>query len=397
MATRAGTGLSENGDAADAGREATRLALENAGIDRADFVLVFATMPHRPRFAALLDEVQRIAGTSVLCGCSGAGVIAGGIEVEGGPAVAVLAVRSDRLRATAVVEPAGEDQGRAAAEALGRAPNPPALFVTFTDPAAVRPESLLEGLQASAPGAPAVGAAASGTQGPGGTFQFCGRNVATRSIAALRIEGPLRRAVGVTQGCLPVGPPSRVTKAQENVVLELDGRPALEVLRSRLPAALAESLGRLGGHLFVGLPPDRSQTTIDDGEYLVRPLFAVDPARGALLLGEEVHEGQPLAFVLRDGGAARDDLKSMLGRLAGEAPPSDWSFGLYFNCAGRGTGLYGFPGVDSAFIAGQFPRLPVAGLFGNAEIAPLRGANRLFTFTGVLALVGENAAEAAPA
>jgi small ligand-binding sensory domain FIST len=391
MATRAGTGLSENPDAADAGREATRLALENAGVDRADFVLVFATMPHRPRFAALLAEVQRAAGTTVLSGCSGAGVIASGIEVEGGPGVAVLAVRSDRLRARALVEPAGDDQGREAAAALGRAPGQAPLFVTFTDPAAVRPESLLEGLASTAPGAPAVGAAASGTQGPGGTFQFCGRNVATRSISALRLEGPLRRAVGVTQGCLPVGPPARVTRAAENVVLELDGRPALDVLRSRLPAALSESLGRLGGHLFVGLPPDPAQSTIDDGEYLVRPLFAVDPARGALLLGEEVREGEPLLFVLRDGGAARDDLKAMLGRLASQAPPADWAFGLYFNCAGRGTGLYGFPGVDSAYIASQFPHLPVAGLFGNAEIAPLRGANRLFTFTGVLALVGEAA------
>src|SRR5262245_1222156 len=150
MATRAGTGLSENPDAADAGREATKLALENAGVDRADFVLVFATMPHRPRFAALLAEVQRAAGTTVLSGCSGAGVIASGLEVEGGPGVAVLAVRSDRLRARAMVEPAGEDQGREAAAAIGRESGKRPLFVTFTDPAAVRPESLLEGLASSA-------------------------------------------------------------------------------------------------------------------------------------------------------------------------------------------------------------------------------------------------------
>ena len=32
---------------------------------------------------------------------------------------------------------------------------------------------------------------------------------------------------------------------------------------------------------------------------------------------------------------------------------------------------------------------PIAGFFGNAEIAPLRGENRLFTHTGVLALIGD--------
>jgi small ligand-binding sensory domain FIST len=124
-------------------------------------------------------------------------------------------------------------------------------------------------------------------------------------------------------------------------------------------------------------------------EYLVRPLVAIDPERGALLLGEDVVEGQWICIVLRDAQAARDDLKLMLERLGdapGDPPPS---FGLYFNCAGRGSALYGFPGVDAAFIAQRFGPLPIVGVFGNAEIAPLGGRNLLFTHTGVLVLVGE--------
>ena len=54
MATRAGSGLSENPDAAQAAREAAGGALGAAGLDRADWAIVFATMPHRPHFADLL-------------------------------------------------------------------------------------------------------------------------------------------------------------------------------------------------------------------------------------------------------------------------------------------------------------------------------------------------------
>jgi small ligand-binding sensory domain FIST len=389
MSTRAGAGLSQQADAARAAAEAASMALEGVGSERADWGLVFATPAHRPHYAALLAAVQKTLGTASLAGCSGAGVMAAGEEIEDGPGIAVLAVRSDRLRAEAHLSPAGDDFGRSAAQDLGSRLPRQGLLVAFPDPFAIRPDLLLREMHAAGVVIPAVGTAAGGAPRQPATFQFFGRNVATRSLVALHVQGPLRTAVGITQGCQPLGPPCRVTRASDNTVLELDGRPALTVLRGRLPGELGESLERLGGWLFIGMPPDPSQETMAPREYLVRPLVAIDPERGALLLGEDVVEGQWIYIVLRDAQAARDDLKLMLERLGdapGEPPPS---FGLYFNCAGRGSALYGFPGVDAAFIAQRFGPLPIVGVFGNAEIAPLGGRNLLFTHTGVLVLVGE--------
>jgi small ligand-binding sensory domain FIST len=81
----------------------------------------------------------------------------------------------------------------------------------------------------------------------------------------------------------------------------------------------------------------------------------------------------------------------MLDRLAAGNSERDACFGFYFNCAARGSSLYGLAGIDTAYISRTFGDLPIIGFFGNAEIAPLRGANRLFTYTGVLALVTEDA------
>src|SRR6185295_8097694 len=143
----------------------------------------------------------------------------------------------------------------------------------------------------------------------------------------------------------------------------------LDVLRSRLPRPLADSLGKLGGHLFVGLPPDPLQEDILPGEYLVRNLVAIDAGRGALIVGATVRRDEPVHFVLRDGQAAREDLKEMLQRVDRDAG-SRQRFGFYFNCAARGSSLYGMPGIDTAYISSAFGDLPIIGFFGNAEIAP---------------------------
>src|SRR4029077_7378209 len=99
---------------AGGGREAAGAALERIGGERADWGLVFATPGHRPQYAPLLAEVQKTLGTACLAGCSGAGVIGAGEEIEGGHGVAILAVRSDVLHAETHLVPGGDDQGKQA-------------------------------------------------------------------------------------------------------------------------------------------------------------------------------------------------------------------------------------------------------------------------------------------
>jgi small ligand-binding sensory domain FIST len=391
MRTVAGVGLSEATDALEAARASARQALDRAGAERADWGLVFVTSPHRPHYAAMLAEIQKILRTESITGCSAWGVLTGTEEVEGRPAVAVLAVRSETIVATTLLAPLREDTPDEAARQIGRGlgASPFAgLLVLLPDPFAGRPDHLLEALARQAPGIEAIGAAASSDPSIDKTFQFYGRNVATRALAGLHLSGG-RHLVGITQGCQPLGEPCRVTRGEGNMILQLDGRPALDVLRARLPGALADSLDRLGSHLFVGLPPDPSQEAIAPGEYLVRSLIGADADRGALAIAATIREGLPILLVLRESQAAREDLKSMLRRLGAQAAGQGVRFGLYFNCAARGTSLYGLPGIDTAYISGTFGDLPILGFFGNAEIAPLRGVNHVFTYTGVLALVTE--------
>ena len=62
------------------------------------------------------------------------------------------------------------------------------------------------------------------------------------------------------------------------------------------------------------------------------------------------------------------------------------AFGVYFNCAGRGQGLYGTPNHDVTRIRERLGEWPLIGFFGNGEFAPVGGENFFHTYTGVLVL-----------
>ena len=52
---------------------------------------------------------------------------------------------------------------------------------------------------------------------------------------------------------------------------------------------LARDLNRLGGVIFAGLPIAGTDT----GDYLVRNLVGIDPARGLVAIGDLVENGKP--------------------------------------------------------------------------------------------------------
>jgi small ligand-binding sensory domain FIST len=195
--------------------------------------------------------------------------------------------------------------------------------------------------------------------------------------------------VAVAQGCRPLSEPLLVTRAHDNLILEIEGRPALDVLKQRAPTDVADSPGWLFGRLVVGLIPGTEGHAARPGEYVTRNLVAVDPDTGVLAISDVVEEGQSVLFALREARASRDGLERVVERCRAERARCDWRFGLYFNCLARGRALYGRDDVDAEILAAGFPGLPILGFGCAAEIAPLRGANQVFTYSGVLVLVGE--------
>ena len=91
-----------------------------------------------------------------------------------------------------------------------------------------------------------------GRLGAGATYQLCGDKVASNSIAGAYLSGEFDLLIDITQGCQPITAPMMITKAEGNLIYQIDGKPALEVFAGLLKGPLAEDLRRALMVLFVG-------------------------------------------------------------------------------------------------------------------------------------------------
>ncbi len=384
----AGVGLSIEQDTATAARQAAEMAMNRAGIERADAVLLFASVTHSASYPVLLDTVGRITGTSRMIGSSGLGILTNDGEIEEGPGIAVLVIASEGLSAVPYLGrdlkgrslDAGIEMGQALKEAL----DPSSLLIILPDTFHFEPEAFFQGMNQTLGHVPIVGGGSSenGTQHQ--TYQMCGRQSDSNAIAAMLLSGRFEHRVVFSQACQPVGDPMVVTKASGNVIYELGGKPAhdafCDLFQEPVDFHTAVSL------IFLGLPIDINQTRLERGHYLVRNILALNPDNGSITVAAPIVEGQVVSFTLRDPRRARQDMERTLKDLSkqlGGRPPA---FGIYFDCCGRGTSLYGKPGVDLSLFKKHFGDTPLIGFYTYAEIAPIQKINYLHNYTGVLVM-----------
>lgn len=390
---RAGVGQSSEVSTARAAAAAIEQAFAQAGTSHADAALVFFSAEHGARANELGETIRRLAGTDQIAGCSAAGVLTANGEVEGERGLAVMVLSSDQLECRPLLfKPLRERDGDIGAElAAVAAPTEASgsLLALFPDTYNGQPQRLLESLHDERGFTPVVGAGASENGAAQATYQLSSAGVTSNAVAGLYLNGSFQTHIEITQGCQPITDPMVITKAERNLIYEINERPALEVFAGLLKGPLAEDLRRALMVLFVGLPADRLINSVAPGKYLIRNIIGIDPDKGILGVAEEVTEGESMIFAMRDGQRAREDLNQMLQRQADNLGGRKPAFGFYFNCCARGSSLYGIPGIDSAYIKQALGDFPLIGMFGGYELAPLGRANHLFAYTGVLALITE--------
>ena len=108
-------------------------------------------------------------------------------------------------------------------------PITPPLTVLLADGYKSRPDAMLDGMARAGHSGPVVGAASSENGSHGKTYQFYEDRVTSNSVVGFSLSGAFETVIDITQGCQPVGEPMAVTKAHENLIFEIDHRPAFEV------------------------------------------------------------------------------------------------------------------------------------------------------------------------
>ncbi len=199
-------------------------------------------------------------------------------------------------------------------------------------------------------------------------------------LSGVLFDSTVSVATSLSQGCSPLGAAHLVTKCSDNVLIALDGRPALEVFKEDIGELLARDLRRVAGLVHAALPVVGS----DIADYTVRNLVAIDPDQGWLAIGDTVDPGDRVLFVRRDPASARKDLERMLDRLHDRTGETSRA-GLYYSCVARGPNIFGRIGDETAMVKRIFPSMPLVGFFGNGEIS----RDRVYGYTGVLSVFTE--------
>jgi small ligand-binding sensory domain FIST len=305
-------------------------------------------------------------------GSVGLGICASGVETFDAPGLAIMvsALPAESFR---VFAPIAEDFDRFTAETapwLER--HPGALGIIHGDPRQTAVAETLAALTARG-AAFLVGGLSSARTAP---LQIAGR-VVEGGLSGVLLAGEVEVATGLTQGCSPIGPAHQITEAADNVIMALDGRPALDVFREDIGELLSRDMRRVAGLIFAGLPVVGSDT----GDYLVRNLVALDIEHRWLAVAEQVAIGDRVLFCRRDAPSAIADLKRMLASLKQRAagPPKA---GLYYSCVGRGPALFGENSAELGLVREALGDFPLVGFFGNGEISN----DRLYGYTAVLTL-----------
>jgi small ligand-binding sensory domain FIST len=365
----------------------------------ADLGLVFISSAFMSEYTRLLPLLAEKLSVPVLIGCSAGGVIGRKQtgkteEIEAQPALSLTlahlpGVKIRPFHILAEELPDSDSSPNAWIDLVGVPPLPVPQFILLSSPFGSATNDLLQGLDFAYPGSVVVGGQASSGFMNGPVGLFCNDKLCREGTVGIALTGNIVLDTIVSQGCRPIGQPLQVTKAERNIILELDENVPLVVLRN-LISSLSEEDRTLAQHsLFVGLAMDEFRVNLHSGDFLIRNILGVDPKAGAIAISDRIRAGQRLQFHLREAEASSQDLEILLQEYQNEnentSQPSPVG-ALMFTCLGRGIGLYGQPNFDSQLFSRYLHDIPMGGCFCGGEIGPVSGRTFLHGYTSVFAI-----------
>ncbi len=330
---------------------------------------VYFTEPLLPHAGDIVDTLRELTGVRDWVGTVGIGVVATGTEYLDEPALALMVadlpaesyrVFSGKRRAP----PPGERTPAGAVAAH--------FGVVHGDPQTPDMSDLIADMAARVDSGYLVGGLSSAR---GQTVQVA-NDILGGGLSGVVLASDVAVATRHTQGCTPLRSRHLVTECEDNIIVSLDGRPALDVFKEDVGELLGRDLRRAAEMMHVGFPVRGSDT----GDYVVRNLLGIDLKNKFIAVGEIPETGSALLFCKRDAHTARDDLGRILADLKREVPAPRGA--LYYSCVGRGEHLFGRRGAELEQIRDAIGEVPLVGFFCNGEISH----DRLYGYTGVLTL-----------
>lgn len=283
-----GTGVSTLTDSWEAGAEAARAALDELSGQTAALVLVHTARIHDAQ--AVVAGVRSVTGSAEVAGATCDHAFVDGRIDHSGNTVMVAVITAGPYRIGVAWAPIAEDDdgfesamiATRAARDRAAAQLPHAAAIVYGDGHVHRHQRTLAGVHRVAGSrVPLIGGGASDSRRRRSSVLIHNDAVIDSGVLVVWIASPVPLTVAVRHGWTPIGLPCLVTHSEGTAILEIEGRPPLEVIKRFLPGV--DVTRHIRGEGGTGIDVDRTFALgliEPGGTQLVRVIYL--DARGVL-------------------------------------------------------------------------------------------------------------------
>jgi small ligand-binding sensory domain FIST len=215
---------------------------------------------------------------------------------------------------------------------------------------------------------------------------WAGNELGRHFLGGAAISGSIKMDTVIMHGTRPMSGYHLITKAEKNIVFELDGKPALDVIDDLLGGSVAwEAFPLL---ITLGVNNGDKFSDYDEENYASRLCLAIDRDRKALIMFEtDLTEGSEVQLMQRNINF--NYIPAQVNKLLAKVGDRKPLLGLYIDCLGRVCGYSGLPEEESLEVIKALGDLPFFGIFSGVEIANVGPSVKALDWTGVLCIFSE--------
>jgi len=211
------------------------------------------------------------------------------------------------------------------------------------------------------------------------TYQFYNQEVLSDSIPILLFGGDLLISCGVNSGWNPIGKKSTITKAEKNVIYEIDHQPALDFYQYYL------------GKLSPSIEYPLAVFEPDNQHFYMRAPISHDAKQGSITFFGDLPQGAVVQMTEGNCDGILNSSELSMQQALNDYPGTHPDAALFFSCTARRQILSSRAEEEYQFAKKHFSTtLPSCGFYTYGEIAPLEksGSTLFHNETFITLLLG---------
>jgi 2,4-dienoyl-CoA reductase-like NADH-dependent reductase (Old Yellow Enzyme family) len=360
-----------------------------------DLLIIFTAMGHN--FRDLLNEAHRLSPGAQIAGCTCAGVIGKEGPSESLKAMAIMAIKGNKNEFAvagkdSIIKYDSYEMCRQMANDLKR--KCPEINMIFIHPSFMLPplDVIIDSVESVfGPNIPIIGGASTDNMKMISTYQFLGEQIFENGAVMYGFADPSLEVISIgNHGFEVVGDPFIITRADKNIIFELDGKPAWKRWTERLGLPVTSSAADVlvFAPLAIELPSELHEEygsrylvygALPKSDMSISGMLAL-PEKGKLWLTRR-NENQILNGV-------EHLMVKILDSTLGRKPVAVF----HADCAARGKLLFNRIMKEEIISRLQAPlcrgeNIPWLGMYGGGEYTPLAGKNRIQMYTTSLYVI----------